>query len=341
VSKLSLGVQKAVLAGSVVDLGPNGRYIELDRKVDTAEGDGIMARWEFGREVLAERVGKQLPKGRLDEIAAAIGKSRQEIGRRLIFASRYPTREEVSHAVRTFGSWHDIAEAMTLNPRIGADDRDRRAREITPGGNDATGDDWAIFAGDFTVRGNDLPDASVDLILTDPPYPEEFAESWNDLAAFATRVLVPGGIIAALSGKIHVDDRMERLAASGLAYGWIYSQPLPGSNTRILARHVLQEWKPWLCYSKGPWPSGRTDWHGDLLVADARAKDEYEWQQQLGPAIQLVERLSRSGDMVVDPFCGSGTYGVAALKAGRRFTGIEADADRVAISTRRLQDAKA
>jgi site-specific DNA-methyltransferase (adenine-specific) len=339
VSKLSLGVQKAAQTGTVVDIGPNGRYVELDRKVDAAEGDGIMARWEFGREVLAERVGKQLPKGRLDAIAEAIGKSRAEVGLRALFASRFPDRQQVANAISNFGSWYSIVnDALASKGQLA--DRDRRAREITPGGDDAQGEGWAIFAGDFTVRGNDLPDDSVDLILTDPPYPEEFAESWDDLAAFAARVLVPGGIIAALSGKIHVDDRMDRLAAAGLQYGWIYSQPLPGSNTRILARHVLQEWKPWLCYSNGPWPSGRVDWNGDLLVADARAKDEYEWQQQLGPAVQLVERLTRSGDMVVDPFCGSGTYGVAALNAGRRFTGIEADADRVAISTRRLRESR-
>ena len=66
-SKLSLGVQKAAAAVEV--LGPDGRYVELDRKVDEAEGSGIMARWEFGIMVLAERGDrKQLPKGRLDEI---------------------------------------------------------------------------------------------------------------------------------------------------------------------------------------------------------------------------------------------------------------------------------
>lgn len=83
-------------------------YIALDKRVDAAEGDGIFARWEFGRELLAERVGKQLPKGRLDEIAKAIGKSRQEIGHRLKFASDYRTEIEVSNAIRNFGSWFAI-----------------------------------------------------------------------------------------------------------------------------------------------------------------------------------------------------------------------------------------
>lgn len=82
--------------------------IELDQRVDAAEGDGIRARWEFGRELLTERVGKQLPKGRLDEVVAEIGKSRQEIGYRMMFAERFPTEAEVSNAIGNFGSWYEI-----------------------------------------------------------------------------------------------------------------------------------------------------------------------------------------------------------------------------------------
>ena len=214
--------------------------------------------------------------------------------------------------------------------------KDHQARDIEFGGDDAKSERWEILAGDFKERMLDIPAGTVDLILTDPPYPEEFADLWTDLAIEAARALRPGGILAAMSGKIHLDDRMRRLGEY-LSYGWIYVQPLPGSNTRILGRHIYQEWKPWVCYSNGPWPSGRIDWHGDLLTAGPRAKEDYEWQQQLEPAIQLVERLTLPDDLVVDPFLGSGTSGVATLQAGRRFKGIEADANRVAKATARLK----
>lgn len=91
-------------------------YRELDALVDKAEGDGIMARWEFGRRLLVEREangGKQLPHGRLDAICAAIGKSRREVQSRVQFAEHYRSDEEVRNALRTFPSWRDVIETLT------------------------------------------------------------------------------------------------------------------------------------------------------------------------------------------------------------------------------------
>lgn len=44
--------------------------------------------------------------------------------------------------------------------------------------------------------------------------------------------------------------------------------------------------------------------------------------------------------MVLDPFMGSGTTGVAAIKSGRNFTGIEIDAEYFRIAKDRIEDAK-
>ena len=53
----------------------------------------------------------------------------------------------------------------------------------------------------------------------------------------------------------------------------------------------------------------------------------------------LVHWWSLPGDTVLDPFAGSGTTGVAAVEMGRRFIGIEIDADYHAIAAARLEDA--
>jgi len=111
---VTAGFEDVPLFDEVVDLRAE-RYRVLDRKVDAAEGDGILARWEFGRELLAERVGKQLPNGRLDEVAAAIGKSRQEVGYRVRFAERIPSRGEVANAIGNLGSWYRIVNEFLGN----------------------------------------------------------------------------------------------------------------------------------------------------------------------------------------------------------------------------------
>jgi site-specific DNA-methyltransferase (adenine-specific) len=53
----------------------------------------------------------------------------------------------------------------------------------------------------------------------------------------------------------------------------------------------------------------------------------------------FVHRVSVSGGMVVDPFMGSGTTGVAAVKMGRQFTGIEIEPKYFDIACRRIEQA--
>jgi site-specific DNA-methyltransferase (adenine-specific) len=55
----------------------------------------------------------------------------------------------------------------------------------------------------------------------------------------------------------------------------------------------------------------------------------------------LVRLVARPGDVVLDPFTGSGTTGVACIEEGREFVGIERELDYVEISRRRLEAASA
>jgi hypothetical protein len=96
----------------------------LDRRVDTAEGDGLRARWEFGKVMLDLRIGKLLPRGVLDEKATLIGKSRSEIKFRMLFAERFHTETQLAHAVNQFKSWHEIRNVALARPKDSADDGD-------------------------------------------------------------------------------------------------------------------------------------------------------------------------------------------------------------------------
>lgn len=60
-------------------------------------------------------------------------------------------------------------------------------------------------------------------------------------------------------------------------------------------------------------------------------------QKPLDLMLRLVELFTDPGDVVLDPFCGSGTTGVACLRLGRRFVGIELDPKYADVARERMQ----
>jgi site-specific DNA-methyltransferase (adenine-specific) len=64
-------------------------------------------------------------------------------------------------------------------------------------------------------------------------------------------------------------------------------------------------------------------------------------QKPLALLERVLEASAAPGDLVLDPFCGSGTTGVAARQAGCRFLGVERDPAYVALAARRLRAAGA
>lgn len=190
-----------------------------------------------------------------------------------------------------------------------------------------------LLRGDFRERLAEVPDRSVDLILTDPPYETDALQLWSDLSKHAARILAPRGILFVWSGKIHLPQVIERLSEH-LRYGWVFLLDLPGSNTRIMGRHIIQSWKPILAFTVGVWPSG--EWGDDRLISPERAKSTYEWQQHAVPAQRLIERYAPPDGLVVDPMVGVGSFGMAAMATGRRFVGVELHGGRFEQAAERL-----
>ena len=54
---------------------------------------------------------------------------------------------------------------------------------------------------------------------------------------------------------------------------------------------------------------------------------------------RLIELYSFKGDVVLDPFCGSGTTCLAALKTGRKYVGYEIESEYVGLAERRVKEA--
>jgi DNA modification methylase len=64
----------------------------------------------------------------------------------------------------------------------------------------------------------------------------------------------------------------------------------------------------------------------------------HPWQQALEPVRHWVRQVSEPGELVVDPFLGSGTTAVAAVMEGRRFIGCDSDPGCVETTRRRLEE---
>ncbi len=191
--------------------------------------------------------------------------------------------------------------------------------------------------GDFREVLADIPDSSVDLIFTDPPYPAEYLPLWKDLAVFAARVLKPGRLLVAYSGQYHLPTIMTSLEAR-LDYVWLGAVILPGSHNQVQQRYVRNGVKPLLFYARPPYTP--TTWFEDCYTSDGVEKTTHEWQQSIGCARYYIERLTSPGAVVVDPFIGGGTTAVAAQELGRTIIGAEIDPQAMAAATTRLREAR-
>lgn len=281
--------------------------------------------------------GTSLPGGQeVEKNAAQVERHRN----RLLYGARQEVEKKVAElAPKGEATPNAILRHLRREQRRHVDEG---ARTIAPteGLEAATGEGWTILPGRAVEALQDWPTASVDLILTDPPYPADQLDRWTELADLAARLLVPHGILAALTGQILLPEVLDRVRSSGLRFGWIYCQLLPGQHSRILGRNLAQSWKPWLVLTNGGWPVGINERHEDVLPASPAEKAGYSWRQTVGPARYLIENLSPRGGVVLDPFLGSGTYGVAALETGRRFVGVEADGARFAQAADRLRETR-
>ncbi|MBN2004544.1 MAG: methyltransferase domain-containing protein [Anaerolineae bacterium] len=189
-----------------------------------------------------------------------------------------------------------------------------------------------LICGDFTQIGPMFPDGSFDVIITDPPYSREYLPLYEVLAREAQRLLKPGGSLAVMCGQTYLPEILA-LMTPALTYHWVLAYLTPGGqSTQIWPCKINTFWKPVLWFTNGAYAGA---WIGDVArsAPNANDKDFHRWGQSESGMVDLVARLSRPGDHILDPFCGAGTTGVAALALGQRFTGI--DRDWVALRTAR------
>jgi len=179
-----------------------------------------------------------------------------------------------------------------------------------------------IRLGDFRQVLADIPDHSIDLVLTDPPYIAECLPLWSDLSAFASRVLKPTGLLLAMVGPMYLPEVTQRLGEH-LRYRWTIAYLTPGPNSRAWARRFRVEWKPVLVYGETPTEGPLLH---DLVSSDGgRDKRWHHWGQSESGFDALLRLVAKPGDVVCDPFLGGGTTAVVAARFGCAFIGADLD----------------
>jgi len=195
-----------------------------------------------------------------------------------------------------------------------------------------------LLLGDMRERGREIENESVDLILTDPPYPADFLPLWGDLGKLAARVLKPGGMLVAYAGALYLPQVMT-LLSEHLSYWWCGVVLLPGAHSRVHVRNVAQGCKPLLFYVRDGYVGER--WFEDTYSSEGVEKEGHDWQQSEGLSEYYISKLTDPGGLVLDPFLGVGSTGVAAIVLGRNFVGIEVDPAAIEGGRERMEIARA
>jgi hypothetical protein len=183
--------------------------------------------------------------------------------------------------------------------------------------------DAQVIVGDFREQGCVIDDNSTDLIFTDPPWQTGVAPQYADLGAFAARVLVPGGSLITYVGQASLPAALA-LLTEHLTWWWPLTV-LQSATGMVSGRGVHVTAKPLLWLVKGTSRAVKRMVRDSVRSEPGNKTIDHHWAQGLPEAEYYIEHLTNKNSLVVDPYLGGGTTGVAAIRLGRRFVGFEID----------------
>ncbi|MGW8177744.1 MAG: DNA methyltransferase [bacterium] len=191
----------------------------------------------------------------------------------------------------------------------------------------------SLYRDSFHIARFYLP--QVDLIYTDPPYPREQAiPCFKDLARYAPDLMKRGASLVTIAPHYLLPEVMEILTPV-LKYRWQYIMDQSQGSHPRMAMGIEVLYKPMLHFVKEAYPSGR-GFLKDMIVIPEPQKDMHKWQQHEAWVEYYLTKLTNEGDIVLDPFMGTATAGVVALRNNRRFIGIDEDPETFELAKERI-----
>lgn len=202
-----------------------------------------------------------------------------------------------------------------------------------------------IHHGDCLELMKDIPDGSIDVVITDPPYG------------------ILGGSKSIGGSKLYraneynlewdnermsedVFKEFQRISNHQIIFGYNYfSDFLPTTNALIVwDKKEKNNWFDnfsdgeviWTSY-KEPLRIYRHLWMG-ALRRGKRIKRQHPTQKPVELMEWIINNYTKEGQTILDPFLGSGTTAIAALNTGRFFIGIEKEKEYVDIANKRIEE---
>lgn len=182
-----------------------------------------------------------------------------------------------------------------------------------------------------------LPTLMADSVVTDPPYGVGYEyDSYDDSRdAYAA-------IIECVTGQCR------RIASRGVAVAVPFKNAMmwPQPDWMICWRKTFSvsrspfgsgNFEINLYYGKGCLSDRQSDAFEATYVSDEYAKD-HPCPKPIGWAKGLLSICTKADEVVLDPYMGSGTTGVACIRTGRKFLGIEKDERYFNIAVKRIKD---
>lgn len=243
---------------------------------------------------------------------------------------------------------------------------------------------YTLLHSDCVVTMSNMEAASIDLVITSPPYGDmyfglnvdECRVLIQSAIAEIERILIPGGKFAInvnnyvtsrkagwkqrqiipmtmwvqeVCGLIYQDEVFwykglaqgsrgkplfgsypyppNFLMSQRLEYILVYGKlgrRIVDNDTKELSRLTVDEWREW---TQNVW----------FMMGAGRSEHPAPFPEELPH--RLIKLYSFVGDTVLDPFCGSGTTGVACARLNRRFIGIDYKKEYIDLAQVRIENA--
>jgi DNA modification methylase len=169
----------------------------------------------------------------------------------------------------------------------------------------------------------------VDAVVTDPPYGVGLQYASHDdsvLVDWLSTARTIAGVVAFSPGVLNFTSFPKP--------EWTLAWWKPNSMGRVCVG--FNTWEPVLIYGK---VTGKKT-HDSFIASISPQADteDHPCPKPVEWAKQIIDRVG--GELILDPFMGSGTTGVACVRLGRRFIGIEIELRYFDIACRRIEQAQ-